>query len=258
MIRRRPLLVGAAAAIVGLPAIRAARGILAPLPAFEPLSDPPGFRRIAGGSTSLGGNVFIGLDEDQNEEAHPAPKVSVADLRANICDALFGARPETADTVAIASFSDYYCPYCRIQTKRLAQLAEDPTLRIRVSWHELPLLGRASLVAARAALAAKRQDAYLRFHARLLGTPFQPTPGYLRSLASEIGLDPDRLLADMTSPEVQRELDQSAALSDLFGLIGTPAMVIGRTVVQGRIPDRTLLKIIENERESGWAEVCQR
>ncbi|WP_157960586.1 DsbA family protein [Primorskyibacter marinus] len=251
---RRTFVIGAvAAAAVSIgPAIRTVKDIFAPLPAFSPLGDPAGFRRIAGGQVSSAGNFLIGLDTGQK----PRRSVSAADIRANPCRALYGSIPQTDDIVAIASFSDYYCPYCRIQTRHLAELAADPAQRIRVSWHELPLLGHASVVAAKAALAAERQDAYTQFHDRLLGTRFQPTPSYLRKLAAQIGIDPDRLIADMNGGDVQHALDQSAALAELFGLIGTPSMVIGRTVVQGRISDRTLLNLIENERQTGWTQVC--
>lgn len=252
MISRRTFIIGAAAAAIGVPAFKTVRGIFTPLPEFTPIADPAGFRRIAGGQTSVAGNFLVGLEA----EPEPRPSVTVADVRANLCSALYGDAARTDDIVAIASFSDYFCPYCRVQTKRLAELSQDPAQRIRVIWHELPLLGRASVVAAKAALAAGQQDAYLRFHDRLLGTRFHPTPSYLRTISTQIGIDPDRLIADMNAGHVRRALDQSAALAELFGLIGTPSMIVGRTVVQGRIADRTLLKLIENERHTAWTQAC--
>lgn len=252
VIARRTFLIGATAAALGIPAVRAVYSRLAPLPEFEDIQDPPGFRRVAEGPVSLRGNIWVGLDE---EDAAPS-RASIASVRADLCHALFG-EVGSPPYVSIASFSDYYCPYCRMQTKHLAELASDPASQIRITWHELPLLGHASNVAARAALAAKKQGAYPQFHDRLLGSPFQPTPSYLRSVSEEIGLDADQLLTDMASPDIRQELERSAALAEIFALIGTPAMVIGRTVVQGRIPDRVLLKIIENERRTGWAQVCR-
>lgn len=218
---------------------------------FEPLAEPPGFRRVAGGEASRVLNPFIGLAHLADDGAKPLPEV-----RTDICGALFGDAPRRAETVPIASFSDYYCPYCRAQTQELAALEADSGGRLQVNWHELPLLGDASEIAARAALAAKRQGAYPEFHRRLMSSAFRPTPAYLRTLADEIGVEHAQFLAEMEGRQVAQELDTSAALGRTFGFMGTPAMVIGRTVVLGRVSAATVLRIAEQERKEGWRSVC--
>ena len=60
----------------------------------------------------------------------------------------------------------------------------------------------------------------------------------------------------MESRDVELELENSAALSRVFAFVGTPALVIGRTVVQGQISDKMIGKIVALEREDGWAESC--
>jgi protein-disulfide isomerase len=60
----------------------------------------------------------------------------------------------------------------------------------------------------------------------------------------------------MESSEILLELENSAALASLFAFVGTPALVIGRTVVQGQISDKMIKKIIDLEREEGWKSVC--
>jgi protein-disulfide isomerase len=156
----------------------------------------------------------------------------------------------------MASFSDYYCPFCRVQTKRLAELAKSRVAEIAVAWHELPLLGETSDLAARAALAAKRQGAYVAFHDRLMRTPFAAGPEYISLLSDVLGVDEDRLIADMSSEAVAEELENSAALSRVFAFVGTPALVIGRTVIQGQVSDKMIDRIIALEREEGWAASC--
>ena len=156
----------------------------------------------------------------------------------------------------MASFSDYNCPYCRVATEDLAAIEARSGGSVRVRWHELPLLGPGSEAAARAALAADRQGAYPAMHARLMRARLLPTPVYLEEAASALGLDADRLLADMTSPEVEARLDRSAAAADAFGLPGTPAMVVGRTVVVGALGDRALERLIERERADGPIPGC--
>lgn len=252
MASRRTILLAFAGIVAAIPVYRYGRAYLEPLPEFEPLGDPAGFRRISGGPSSTGYNPWVGLDGSAERPA----LVSEPEIRADICRALYGPPARQARTIPIASFSDYYCPYCRIQTRRLAALASELGDEIRVSWHELPLLGDTSILAAKAALAAKRQGAYVQFHERLMSSAFQATPEYLRAMAESIGVDHARLVADMNSEMILKEIDTSSTLSRIFGFIGTPAMVIGRTVIQGQVSDRTIRKIIAIERKEGWSAVC--
>lgn len=252
MTKRRNVLIGLASLALGISALRYGRAYLEPFPEFENLDEPKGFRQISGGPSSSGIDPWIGIESPTKQER----LVTVAEVRADICNALFGSPNMDQDTVPIASFSDYYCPYCRIQTKRLAELAEEMGSSVRVAWHELPLLGDTSTLAAKAALAAKRQNAYLQFHERLISSPFQATTEYLKALADSIGVDHKRLVSDMNSEAVLREIDTSSALSEIFAFIGTPAMVIGRTVVQGQISDQTLRRLVELEKSAGWFQIC--
>lgn len=60
----------------------------------------------------------------------------------------------------------------------------------------------------------------------------------------------------MGSDAVARELAVSASLSRIFGFIGTPAMVVGRTVIQGNTSEEVLRRVIEIEREDGRQGLC--
>jgi predicted DsbA family dithiol-disulfide isomerase len=216
---------------------------------FAPLADPPGFRRLAGGATSGGIDPLAGIGG-----GGPAPEaVDPTALRAQLCRALYGGTPP-AGVVPVASFSDYYCPYCRVLTGTLAAIEADGG--VRVTWHEWPLLGATSEVAARAALAAERQGAYPEFQAALMRGGFIPTPAFLESLAARIGVDPVRMRADMESPATTRAIAESRGLARLFGFSGTPALVVGRTVVVGAIDDARLRALIDREREDGLPPAC--
>ena len=48
----------------------------------------------------------------------------------------------------------------------------------------------------------------------------------------------------------------SPVLARLLGLAGTPALVVGRTVVLGELDTATLDQIIALERDGGWRAVC--
>ena len=233
----------------GLPALRALVTDLE----FTSLDRPEGFRRMAGGQTSAGAfDPFAGL----SGTGKARPESSAVRVEDTLCAALFESWSGDAGVVPIASFSDYNCPICRVTTRKLAGLREVARGAAEVTWHELPILGETSLLAARAALAADRQGAYAAFQERLLRSPFQPTPEYLDAVSAELGLDRDRLAADMASEAVSDRIARSLALRDLFGFAGTPAIVVGRTVIEGDVDERTLARLIDLEREAGPPPVC--
>ena len=219
---------------------------------FEPLAKPAGFRRITGGESTAAFDPFIGLDDGTDTDMQAV----VAEVETRVCQTLYGDLSENSGVVPLASFSDYNCPFCRVLTQRLAKMEAASNGLLRIAWHELPLLGDASMTAAKGALAAKRQGAYVAFHKRLMRAPFQTTPEFLAILAEDIGVDKNQLITDMESEAVQREIQESSALAQVFGFIGTPALVIGRTVVQGEIGESTLKRLIDKERADGPVTAC--
>ena len=112
------------------------------------------------------------------------------------------------------------------------------------------------MLAARAALAVAKQGRYLDFHARLMETRFMPTLAYVEALAEDIGLDQSQLVADMDAPDIAAHLQRSAMLASRFGFVGTPGMVVGRTIVQGAITRAALEDLIAEEAAAGAAGVC--
>ena len=253
--RRQTLLVLGTVAL-GYGGIRILPSLLPQEIVFEEMDTPSGFRRFVAGESSSAFDPFIGLGSPEELEAAARKEAAAARVSASVCDALYGELTLSSSQVPLASFSDYYCPFCRVQTKRLAEFAKSAPDEIAVAWHELPLLGETSNMAARAALAAKRQGAYVEFHERLMKSPFRASPEFLGELAEDLNVERDQLVRDMSSDSVTRELEDSSALSRLFAFVGTPALVVGRTVIQGQVSDATLKKIIELEREQGWESVC--
>ena len=220
---------------------------------FETLADPPGFRRLAGGPVSVGAGLadpLFGLGASVAASAGGTPPPP-----GPVCDALFGA-PAPPGTVPLAYFSDHACPNCRSFEHRLADLVQAQGGRLRVTWHDWPILGPRSERAARAAVAAGLQGAYDPVHAALMGSPALPTAAYLRDLTRRVGIDPDRLLADMAGAEVARRLAVSAGLAARFGFAGTPGLVIGRTAVDGALGTRHLAALVARERADGAVPGC--
>jgi protein-disulfide isomerase len=218
---------------------------------FRDRTYPPGFRELvlAGASSGL----------DLASIVQPLPRAAAAPRPAlpELCEGLFRdpASPATGDPqsgVPIAAFLDYRCPYCRTLADILSALPAD---RVRMVYKEWPILGEGSLVAARAALAADRQGQYLAMHARLMGTRLIPTAKLVEDFAAELGINIARLRADMRAEATSSAIARTAALARALGFLGTPSLVVGRTVAQGEISRRQLERLIEDEAKAR-AKVC--
>lgn len=235
--RRRDLLVmgGIVGVAVAIPPI------LRRLPAafeFQPLEGFPGFRRLAGGAVSGGADPFFGLDGGTAPSA-PAQTGSP-------CQALFGPDGWGADTVPVAVFSDFNCPYCKVLEQRLIDLREEG-MPIRLVWHEMPLLGPSSMRYAQAVTAAALLGAGEAARAYLSRTALRPGPAALRALAEATGLPADALIAEVASRRVADDIARSTALGRQLGIPGTPGTVVGRTLVIGAISEADLVQLIRLE-----------
>ncbi len=149
--------------------------------------------------------------------------------------------------VAIVEFFDYKCPYC----KRVAGTVKDVVAadgKIRLVMKEFPILGPQSIKAARAALAVARQGKYEEFHWALMTEPGDMSDPHIRRVARAVGVDVDRMMADMESPEIQAMIQRNNDLAQTLQITGTPAFVIGDTLVPGAVDRKTLERLVAQAR----------
>ncbi|MEQ8354189.1 MAG: DsbA family protein [Kiloniellaceae bacterium] len=136
--------------------------------------------------------------------------------------------------VTLVEFFDYRCPYCKRMSGPLVQLMEeDPNLRVVMK--EFPILSQESVQAARAALAAMRQGQYRKFHFALMDDGSTYSDDEIMALANTVGLDETQLRADMQDPAIENAIRRNHALAGNLGITGTPAFVIGDTLLPGAV-----------------------
>ena len=152
--------------------------------------------------------------------------------------------------VTIVEFFDYNCPYCKRVAPEVARVL-DTDGNVRVVYREWPILGEGSVFAARAALAARRQGRYAEFHEALMGMKGRVDEASTIRAARRIGLDIDRLRADMEAPEVAEHIETSMRLADQLGFNGTPSFVIGEALAPGFIDYDQLMALVEGARGGG-------
>lgn len=134
--------------------------------------------------------------------------------------------------VTVVEFFDYRCSVCRSVHPLVTKLMETDA-NIRRVYKEWPILGPNSVVAARAAIASRKQGRYLAFHDALMESKTNLDEAAIMRVAKSVGLDTDRLSRDMKSPEVDKVLRENFKLAERLNLNGTPSFLVGTRIVRG-------------------------
>ena len=80
---------------------------------------------------------------------------------------------------------------------------------------------------------------------------FEPTRDSVRAAADAAGLDGARLLRDMDDPAIQAQIDTNLKLAEKLDIHGTPALVIGSTLVPGAVGLHDLSQVVDQARHGG-------
>ena len=117
--------------------------------------------------------------------------------------------------ITLVEFVDYKCSYCRKAAEIVREfLKKDDNIRFIVK--EFPILGEASLITSKFAIAVKNiggLEKYKLAHEILLTLTAEPNEIYLRRIATELKLDPNELLKEMKSDAVLEEISRTAELA---------------------------------------------
>ncbi len=149
--------------------------------------------------------------------------------------------------VTLVEFFDARCGYCKILHPTMQQLLQTDG-NIRVVMKDLPILGPNSIVASRALLAAQRQGKYAELQDALMRLRGEPTEAVLKTEAERVGLNWARLRQDMNDPAIEQRLQANVALAQALSIQGTPALVIGDTLVPGAVDLATLQGLVAQAR----------
>ncbi|MEO7240479.1 MAG: DsbA family protein [Sphingomicrobium sp.] len=191
--------------------------------------------------------------------AHPDILVATADaLRDRQYAPTLAAQRSTIETpfgsswkgaakpdVVMVEFHDYACPYCKTSNPIVERLlSEDKGLR--VVYRDLPILGPASVAAARVALTASKAGRFAQFHDAMYAGG-RPSPETVASAARAAGVAPE----PAADPQIEAEIKRNFQLAGQLGATGTPLFVIGDRVINSAVGYDTLKKAIADARARG-------
>jgi protein-disulfide isomerase len=154
--------------------------------------------------------------------------------------------------ITVVEFFDYNCGYCKRGLPEVQKLLQDDK-KVRFVFKELPILSKGSEEAARVALAVKRQGKYWEFHQAMLGSKGHADAASALKIAQSLGLDMNKVKADMAGDDVTNELKSDMLLARKLGINGTPHFLVGTKSIPGAPEDLhdQLEKMVSDYRKDG-------
>jgi protein-disulfide isomerase len=160
-----------------------------------------------------------------------------------------------AGKISVVEFFDYNCGYCRHSLPDVLKLL-DKDKEVRLVIKEFPILGAGSVTAAKAALAARRQNKYWDFHLALMRERGTLDDAKVMAVAKTVGLDIPKLKADMESAAVAKIIADNHALAEALSIQGTPAFIIDQTLIPGAPGYDGLVSAVAAVKEAGGCKSC--
>ncbi len=155
--------------------------------------------------------------------------------------------------ITVVEFFDYNCGWCKRAVDELTKLSKaDPKLKIVLK--EFPIFGENSVIAAKAAMAAQKQEKYWDFHVALMKER-QVTKDNVFTIAQKVGLDVEKLKAEMADPAYDAAIKSTSAIAQSLGIEGTPGFIVDSRVNVGFLPADGLQQLVAETRKAG-CQVC--
>jgi protein-disulfide isomerase len=134
--------------------------------------------------------------------------------------------------VTIVAFTDYQCPYCKAAEPRILQLLKDDK-NVRFVIKDFPILGAASITAAKAGLAAAKQGKHDEFHLAMMALKGQLQDETIFNTAKSVGLNVELLKKDMAAPDVTDQLLANMNLARALKVSVVPGYFVDTRILSG-------------------------
>ena len=152
-------------------------------------------------------------------------------------------------SVTVVEFFDYNCGYCKRALPDV-QKAVEADKDVRFVFKEMPILGPTSQTAAEWALAAHKQGKYFEYHSALMEFRGPKEEAQLAKIATDLGLDVEKMKQDAKSDDIQKLLEEDINLAQKIGISGTPAFIINGELYGGYLGEDGLQAAIDKARAS--------
>ena len=149
-------------------------------------------------------------------------------------------------TKIIYEFVDYNCGYClKFHQQVQSVLNEDQNTKLIIM--QMPILGESSITFSKIAVAASFQNKFEEVHNYLYSSDRKSKMADILGDLFLMNIDIAQLEKDMNSEEVSKVILSHEQFVNDFKFNGTPAIIIGETIIPGYIEKDKIIEILENE-----------
>lgn len=163
--------------------------------------------------------------------------------------------------VTIVEFGDYQCPFCgRFFSQVEPRIREEyiKTGKAKMVYRDFAFLGPESQDAALASQCAAEQGKFWAYHDKLFETEIADgverngnlSSVFLKSLASQLGLDVKKFDSCLDSKKYKDEIQKDYDDAVTAGVRGTPTTFINGKLASGAVPYETIQSLIEEALKS--------
>lgn len=201
---------------------------------------------VEGGPESAAGNATV----ESGEDTGGSPAL-MALARRDDGDPLAQGKKDAP--VVMIEYADFGCSFCgkfaRDTEPELVEKYVDAGV-LRIEWRNLPLFGKGSERAARAAWAAGEQGRFWQFHKAAYADEDAKSKGFdaeqLRDFAEQAGVpDLERFEQDTDSGAAKKSVARDKEEATGLGASSTPVFLINGEPVSGAQPDQIFTDAIE-------------
>lgn len=181
------------------------------------------------------------LKEQEKKNSESLEKISFLNSQEHLL--VYG---NLSSTRVIYEFIDYNCGYCLKFHQELMNVL-DKDKNIKVVFIQMPILGSQSNQLSKMAIAANLQNKFKVVHDYLYSKERKSNMEDILADLFLLNVDIIKLQEDTASDAVLNILNKHDQLVKEFQFTGTPAIIIGNTIIPGFIEEAKIFEILEKE-----------
>ncbi len=181
------------------------------------------------------------LNEQEKKNSESLEKISFLNSQEHLL--VYG---NLSSTRVIYEFIDYNCGYCLKFHQELMNVL-DKDKNIKVVFIQMPILGSQSDQLSKMAIAANLQNKFKVVHDYLYSKERKSNMEDILADLFLLNVDIIKLQEDTASDAVLNILNKHDQLVKEFQFTGTPAIIIGNTIIPGFIEEAKIFEILEKE-----------
>ncbi|HEX8752434.1 MAG TPA: DsbA family protein [Solirubrobacterales bacterium] len=156
-------------------------------------------------------------------------------------------RGETGSELELVMFGDFQCPFCLGAQSVLRRVRSRLGERLLFGFRHLPIPEKHPLapLAAEASEAAAAQGRFWEYHDALYDAQPKLSREVMLALGSELGLDAERMVAELGSGAHRERVARDLASAEASGATGTPAFFVNGARHWGAYDASSLVEALE-------------